>query len=199
MHEKTKNTLKKKAKKVRKRVKKRVHNVAKSTKKARELTKKASRFLFLYFLAKIFYIAGLTGIIPFIVFVTFPSEVKNYTGLSLSVLLISLFFLSIGIIAMYRLRDKNPGRLCKGLGKLTLIPGIVALLLFLFSKNNIIDALDMLIPQMQSSEYLDMLFSLYIQRVVPSLGFMTFAYLVIGLVLYWYGQRREKGKTFSPN
>ncbi|MBS3128426.1 hypothetical protein J4410_04740 [Candidatus Woesearchaeota archaeon] len=165
-------------------------------KRVKHVAKKASKLVFLYVLGRIAYLTGLTGIIPFLFLVALPEEAGNFVFSSFIILAISTPLIFVGVYSTYRLSKRDPAKMCKRLGGLTLIPGAFGLLLLFFSKETLVKTLDSLIPQMQNAERIDFVLSVYIERVVPSVSSMILAYVIIGITLYLYGRRREKGPLF---
>src|SRR3989344_2894581 len=170
--------------------------IKKHVKKVKHKVKTASKKIFLSYLSDLLYITGLTIVIPTLFLLALPEEIGNFDISTAILFVVTIPLIFAGVFVRYHLSNKNPGKMCKCLGMLTLIPGMVALFLLIFSKEAIMKTLDATIPQIQNAARIDFLLSIYLEKVVPSVSTAILAYLVIGLTLYLYGIRREKGPTF---
>ena len=153
---------------------------------------KTLRFIILYILGKVAYITALAMLLPFVFLITLPEKLGDFSTSSSTLLLLGVLLIIIGIYSIYAISKKNTALMCKRLGRLTLIPGFVALLLLFVSKETMVNLLDGIIPQVENAQRIDFLLSLYINHAVPSVTIMMFAYLIIGFILWWYGRKKER-------
>ncbi len=134
------------------------------------------------------YITGLTMLIPFIFFVVFPSDlgvVSSSTPTTLVWTAASMIIISFFVTLAYQ---KSLGRSLKALGRVTFIPGLIGLVFSMFGR-------DLLLLYFAGTNpafvQIKQLIELYIDTAVPRVRYLTFAFFVLGMVLWLVGDKLE--------
>lgn len=145
-------------------------------------------------LAGLFYVAGLTVVIPLALFLISPppdivamAYLTAYFTAAVVVVLVSVI-----IIFWWK---KSFGKTLKTLGVMTLIPGIIALLFTMYGKEVVLNWFSSRVPNFIHVEPILMR---YVDIAVPKLGWLTFVYIVLGVGLFVWGMRHQE-KVFKRN
>lgn len=157
--------------------------VRKIKKKIKKHAEETSYFL----LYKAVYIAGLSILIPMIFAFAFGGEGPWYSS-PLTYLFASLFLILFAFIGLLK-RKKHKGRVLMSLGKMSLIPGAIALVIFVFGRSIFYNLFAGIIPGFGKVEPL---FEIFINYSIPKMGVLVLGYVIIGAVLYYIGTRTKK-------
>ena len=128
-------------------------------------------------LLSLVYVSGLTLLFPFLYFIALPGPTSS-TLLALAVILILFSFFGFAW---------NKGRIStalKSLGRITLIPGLIGVFFSILGKEFVIA----LIQPRVSAAVLDVAL-LYVNRAVPKVQTLTIAYMILGVLLWFIGNR----------
>lgn len=125
------------------------------------------------------YIIGLSFIIPFFISTSLPEEIAAKYN-SVFFLIGSIILILISIIGTFYIKE-NLSKTLKSLAYYSLVPGILSILTTVFGKdflNNIL-----------TSETLQPIITAYLETRVPKLWFLTIAYILLGIILYFMGEK----------
>lgn len=136
-------------------------------------------FKFLYFL-------GLTLILPYIFLVKPTFEIKFLKPTFILIAAISLIL--VGVFGVYS-NKKSWKKTFFSLGLLTFIPGIIALLIAIYSEEII---LALFKSSMINLKQLKPLIDMYLVKKVPRLWIITIFYIVLGIIMFLAGRRAKR-------
>lgn len=125
------------------------------------------------------YILGLSFIIPFLLVTKLPEEIAVKYN-SILFLILSIILLLISVIGTLFIKE-NLSKTLKSLAYYSLIPGILSLLTTLFGKD--------FLTNIFTSKTLEPIITTYINSRVPKLWFLTIAYILLGIILYFLGEK----------
>lgn len=126
------------------------------------------------------YVTGLALIFPFIYF-----RASN-TGESPALLAIAAVLVLVSFFGFLWLKGKLKSALIS-LSKITLIPGFIGVLFSLFGEDVFFALISKTAPEPAVAAL-----QLYVEQAVPQVRALTVAYVLLGLLLWWLGQRFNK-------
>jgi len=129
-----------------------------------------------------FYVLGLSFIIPFLLATYLPEEMAvKYS--SLNFLIISVILLSIAVIGTFITREEELSRTFRSLAFYSLVPGVISLATTVFGKDFLINILT------KYNKALEPIIIIYINSKITKLWFLTAAYIVLGLILFYISRK----------
>ncbi len=141
-----------------------------------------------YFLVyKIIYITGLSILIPMVFAFAFGGEGPWYSS-PITYLFASIFFILFAFIGLLK-RKKHKGKVLMSLGRMSLIPGVIALFVFIFGRGIFYNLFAGIIPGFGKVEPL---FEIFIDYSIPKMGILVVGYVIIGALLYYIGTNIKK-------
>lgn len=140
-----------------------------------------------FILYKAVYIAGLAVLIPMVFAFAFREQGPWYSK-PLTYFFASLFLILFAFFGMLK-RKKRLSSTLQSLGRMSLIPGIIALIFVIFGRSLVYNFLRIFIPKFESFEPFVRLF---IESSIPRVGILILGYIIVGAVLYYLGYRIRK-------
>lgn len=156
-------------------------------KKIKRKIKKHAEETSYYIFYKTIYIAGLSILIP-MVFAFALGEKAPWYSSPMTYLFASVFLILFAFAGLLK-RKKHRGKVLMSLGRMSLIPGVVALALFVFGRSIVFGFFSRIVPGFESVKPL---FDAFISYSVPRMGVLVIGYLVVGAALYYAGSRIRK-------
>jgi len=157
----------------------------KKLRKLKRNVKKHAENTSYYLVYRTLYVAGLTILIP-MAFAFSIGEWKWYSR-SFLFLFVSLFLIIFSFVGMLQ-RKRHRGETLKSFGRMTLIPGTIALALFIFGKEVLLRFFSIM-PGFENVEHL---LAFYLDVFIPRMGILLAGYILIGAVLYLIGTKIKK-------
>jgi hypothetical protein len=130
------------------------------------------------------YVSGLTLLFPFVYFLSMPGNTSP-TLLAIALGLIGFSF--IGFLWLHG----GFGHALKCLSKITLIPGMIGVVFSIFGQNFIFAMLPKALP----AEAIEIA-TMYLEEAIPKIRALTIAYIVLGVFLFWLGEKFGSKKNF---
>ena len=140
-----------------------------------------------FFIYKALYITGLAILIPMIFAFAFQEPGPWYSK-PMTYFFASIFLILYAFFGMLK-RKKKLSDTLKSLGKMSLIPGIIALIFFVFGGPLVYNFLRMIIPKFDAIEPF---VTIFIESSIPKMGVLVLGYIFIGGILYYLGDRIKK-------
>lgn len=141
-----------------------------------------------YFLIyRILYITGLAILIPMVFAFAFPEPGPWYSR-PLTYFFASVFLIGFSFLGMFK-RKGTFSKTFKSLAKMSLIPGGMALVLFIFGRGILYSILQIAVPKF---EMFEPFVTTYLESSVPKMGVLLIGYLVVGIALYIAGIKLKK-------
>jgi len=133
------------------------------------------------------YITGLAILIPMVFAFAFNEQGPWYSS-PLTYFFTSVFLIAVSFFGMFW-RKRSFSKTLKSLAKMSLIPGGIALVLFVFGRGILYSILRIAVPKFESFEPL---FTTYLDSAIPKMGVLLIGYLVVGAALYAAGMKLKK-------
>jgi hypothetical protein len=130
---------------------------------------------------RLLYVSGLTLVFPIVYLFAFPSDAPFPI---LPSLLIALLLIAISFMGLLILEERF-GRALQSIAQATLIPGIIGVFFSFFSR----DAVFNLLSKTFAGEQATLLLNRYLENVVPKLQIVTIVYVVLGLLIWYWGYK----------
>ena len=140
--------------------------------------------LLLGWVLSILYVAGLTLLFPFLYFLALPGATSPVI-LAVAAVLIVLSFLG------FLWQEGRLGRALKSLSKITLIPGIIGVLFSLLGREIFVNYVK---AKFAAPDPVMSLFIGNIDQAVPKIQALTVVYILLGVFLWFLGDKFEGKK-----
>ncbi|MBS3147390.1 hypothetical protein J4219_00735 [Candidatus Woesearchaeota archaeon] len=136
-----------------------------------------AKFGLVKWIARLFYVAGLTSLIPLIPLLLFPEHLATVKVL----LVFSIAFVCMGFLLLLWYTQSFK-RTIFNLGIMTLIPGLLAVIFTVLGEKK-------LILFVASFGKLSPLIQTYVQNYVPKGWFLAGTYILLGTLLAYFGEK----------
>lgn len=136
---------------------------------------------------KAIYITGLAILIPMIFAFALGEEGPWYSK-PITYFFASLFLILFAFFGILK-RKKKLSETLKSLGKMSLIPGVIALLFYAFGGTVVYSFMSVFIPGFSAVEPF---VNIFIESSIPRMGILVLGYIVIGAALYYTGENLKK-------
>ncbi|MBN2111848.1 hypothetical protein JW707_01985 [Candidatus Woesearchaeota archaeon] len=136
---------------------------------------------------KAIYITGLAILIPMIFAFAFGGEGPWYSK-PITYIFSSLFLIFFAFFGMLK-RKRTLSETLKSLGKMSLVPGFIALVFYAFGGTIVYSFMRVFVPGFDAVEPFVRVF---IESSVPRMGILVLGYIVVGAVLYYLGESIKK-------
>lgn len=157
--------------------------------KKRRSTKKVASFalrMAIRGVGAFFYVFGLTLFIPLLLFIQFPNYILTLRFLI--TLITAITFVSLGFFIV-NLGTSSVNKTLFRLSLATLIPVAIATIVSFYSVDAFFATVQLLAPDF---EVIRPLVDTYIETTVPRIGFMAYAYVIIGLGMLYASYKVKK-------
>jgi hypothetical protein len=134
------------------------------------------------FAAQLAYIAGLTALIPLVIFPTTKAPTYFSAASGLIIFAVLVIFIQKGSLALT----------IRTLGRITTIPGILAVLFLMFGRETSVNFALSLAPSLTAP-----IVKAYIENSIPSVWLLALGFLIIGIVLWMLGSRMVRRSKFA--
>ena len=152
-------------------------SVKKAVKHAVHRAKKVAAHVFIRWVFGTMYVIGLSLLLPFLYFL----DVRGKTSPSL--LTVSLVCILVSFIGFAHY-TKTMGNALRALGKITLVPGVIAVFLSYVSRSAVIEIIH---PRIAAEALLYV--AQFFEHSVPKVHALAFFYILLGGMLYLLGRK----------
>jgi len=164
--------------------------VKRKVRKVKRRVKKEGKHRALVWVYGWIYFIGLTSLIPFILFNAAPTELGIWSGAQEVILTLAILFILGGVYGMGKIHKKK-SEAAQALALTTLIPGVISLIVSVLGRPLVNSLVHLLVSDLSNVERLIIL---YINRVLPQVWFLTFAYISIGGIMYMISKSMSNKK-----
>jgi hypothetical protein len=138
--------------------------------------------LILRYVAQLAYIAGLAALIPLVIFPTTKAPTYFSAAAGLIIFAVLVIFIQKGSLALT----------IRSLGRITTIPGILAVLFLMFGRESSVNFALSLAPSLTEP-----IVKAYIENSIPSVWLLALGFLIVGVILWMLGSRMVRRSQFA--